>query len=41
VGKPGKGTGEFGEAHAITVGPKGEIWVADSVNSAVQKFVKK
>jgi len=41
VGKSGKGTGEFGEAHAITVGPKGEIWVADSVNSAVQKFVKK
>jgi DNA-binding beta-propeller fold protein YncE len=41
VGKSGKGIGEFGEAHAITVGPKGEIWVADSVNSAVQKFVKK
>jgi sugar lactone lactonase YvrE len=41
VGKPGKGVGEFGEAHQVTVSPKGEIWVADTVNSAVQKFVKK
>ena len=41
TGKPGKGLGEFGEAHFITVSPKGELYVADSVNSAVQKFVKK
>ena len=41
VGKAGKGIGEFGEAHFIAVSPKGELWVADSVNSAVQKFVKK
>jgi len=43
VGKPGPaGTwGEFGEAHFIAVSPKGEIYVADSVNRAVQKFVKK
>jgi DNA-binding beta-propeller fold protein YncE len=41
TGKPGKGVGEFGEAHVIAVSPKGEIFVADSVNSAVQKFVKK
>jgi len=41
VGKSGKGVGEFGEAHAISVSPKGEIWVADTVNSALQKFVKK
>jgi sugar lactone lactonase YvrE len=43
VGKPGAaGTwGEFGEAHFIAVGPKGEIYIADSVNRAVQKFVKK
>ena len=41
TGKPGKGVGEFGEAHVIAVSPKGEIYVADSVNSAVQKFVKK
>jgi len=43
VGKPGAaGTwGEFGEAHFIAVSPKGDIYVADSVNRAVQKFVKK
>jgi len=41
TGKTGKGVGEFGEAHVIAVSPKGDIWVADSVNSAVQKFVKK
>src|SRR5580658_1009285 len=41
IGKPGKGLGEFGEAHYVAVSPKGEIYVADTVNSAVQKFVKK
>ena len=41
TGKPGKGPGEFGEAHMIAVSPKGEIFVADSVNATVQKFVKK
>jgi sugar lactone lactonase YvrE len=41
TGKPGKGLGEFGEAHMIAVSPKGEVYVADSVNATVQKFVKK
>ena len=41
VGKPGNGVGEFGEAHFIAVSPRGEIYVADSVNRTVQKFVKK
>jgi len=41
TGKPGKGLGEFGEAHFIAVSPKGDLYVADSVNSAVQKFVRK
>jgi len=41
TGKPGRGPGEFGEAHAIAVGAKGDIWVADPSNSAVQKFVRK
>ena len=43
VGKPGPAGswGEFGEAHFIAVSPKGEIYVADSVNRAVQKFVMK
>lgn len=41
VGKPGKGLGEFGEAHFIAVSPKGEIYIADTVNSTLHKFVKK
>jgi len=41
TGKAGNGVGEFGEAHFVAVSPKGEIYVADSVNRAVQKFVKK
>jgi DNA-binding beta-propeller fold protein YncE len=41
VGKPGNGVGQFGEAHFVAVGPKGDIYVADSVNRAVQKFVRK
>jgi sugar lactone lactonase YvrE len=41
LGKPGKGPGEFGEAHMIAVSPKDEIYVADSVNAALVKFVKK
>ena len=31
----------FGEAHMIAVGAKGDIWVADTVNSTVHKFVRK
>lgn len=41
MGKPGKGPGEFGEAHMIAVNQKDEIYVADSVNAALVKFVKK
>jgi hypothetical protein len=41
TGKSGKGAGEFGEAHYVAVSPAGEIYVADTVNSAVTKFVKK
>jgi len=41
VGKTGKGVGEFGEAHSVTVSPHGEIWVADTINEAVQEFVKR
>src|SRR2546425_1998443 len=41
TGKAGTGVGEFGEAHFVAVSPKGDIYVADSVNAAVQKFVKK
>jgi DNA-binding beta-propeller fold protein YncE len=40
VGQPGKGLGEFGEAHYLTFGPAGEILVADTINSALHTFVK-
>jgi sugar lactone lactonase YvrE len=41
TGRPGKGAGEFGEAHFVTVSPQGELYVADSVNGVLQKFVRK
>jgi hypothetical protein len=41
LGKPGTGLGEFGEAHMIAVSPKGEIYVADTVNATLTKFVRK
>jgi sugar lactone lactonase YvrE len=41
VGRPGKGPGEFGEAHFIAVSPTQELYVADSVNGALVKFVKR
>jgi DNA-binding beta-propeller fold protein YncE len=41
TGQPGKNLGEFGEAHFMTLGPEGEIYVADTVNATLQKFVKK
>jgi sugar lactone lactonase YvrE len=41
TGRPGKALGEFGEAHFLAVSPKDELFVADSVNGALVKFVKK
>jgi len=41
IGKSGTGVGEFGEAHYLAVSPRGEIYVADSVNAMVQKFVQR
>jgi DNA-binding beta-propeller fold protein YncE len=41
AGKQGKGLGQFGEAHFIALGPKDEVYVADTLNWRVQKFVKK
>ena len=41
TGKSGKGLNEYGEAHFIAVSPKGELFVADSVNAYLQKYVKK
>jgi sugar lactone lactonase YvrE len=39
TGKPGTGLGEFGEAHYVAVSPRGDLYVADTVNRALQKFV--
>jgi DNA-binding beta-propeller fold protein YncE len=41
TGKVGKAPGEFGEAHFIAVSREGEIYVADTLNWRVQKYVKK
>jgi DNA-binding beta-propeller fold protein YncE len=41
TGKAGTEPGEFGEAHFVAVNSKEEIYVADSVNAALLKFVKK
>ena len=41
TGQPGKGFGEFGEAHYMAMGPGGEIFVADTVNATLHKFVRK
>jgi sugar lactone lactonase YvrE len=39
MGGQGKGPGQFGEAHYIAVGSRGELFVADPLNWRVQKFV--
>jgi sugar lactone lactonase YvrE len=41
VGKPGTAAGEFGEAHFIAISPRGDLYVADSVNGMLMKFVRK
>jgi hypothetical protein len=41
TGKPGTGLGEFGEAHFLAISPRGDLYVADSVNGALVKFVRK
>jgi sugar lactone lactonase YvrE len=41
TGRPGKALGEFGEAHFIAISPAGDLYVADSVNGALVKFVRK
>jgi len=41
TGQPGKGLGEFGEAHYMAIAPNDDIYVADTVNAVLHKFVKK
>ncbi len=38
-GQPGKGLGEFGEAHYMTMAPNGDIFVADTVKAELHKYV--
>jgi len=40
-GQPGKGLGEFGEAHYMAMTPNGDIWVADTVRPEIHKYVKR
>jgi len=40
-GQPGKGLGEFGEAHYMTMAPNGDIYVADTVRPELHKYVMK
>jgi DNA-binding beta-propeller fold protein YncE len=37
----GKGLGKYGEAHYIAVSPRDEIFVADTLNYRVQKYVRR
>ena len=39
TGQPGAGLGEFGEAHYMTMDPRGVIYVADTVSARLHKFV--
>ena len=41
TGKPGTAPGEFGEAHFIALSPRGDVYIADSVNGMLMKFVKR
>ncbi len=40
-GQPGRGLGEFGEAHYMTVAPDGDIYVADTINPALHRFTRR
>ena len=41
TGEPGRGLGEFGEAHYMTMASNGDIWVADTVRPELHRFVKR
>jgi hypothetical protein len=41
TGKQGKALGQFGEAHFLAVSAKGDVYVADTLNWRVQKFMRK
>ena len=41
MGQPGKGLGEFGEAHYMTISPGGDLYVADTINAVLHKYARK
>jgi DNA-binding beta-propeller fold protein YncE len=41
AGKQGKALGQFGEAHFLALSAKSELYVADTLNWRIQKYVKK
>jgi DNA-binding beta-propeller fold protein YncE len=41
MGQPGKGLGEFGEAHYMAIAPSSDIYVADTINAVLHRYVKK
>ena len=41
TGQPGKGLGEFGEAHYMAMASNGDIYVADTVKAVLHRFVRK
>lgn len=41
MGQPGKGLGEFGEAHYLTFSPRGDLYVSDTINAVLHKYVRK
>jgi DNA-binding beta-propeller fold protein YncE len=41
MGRPGPNTFEFGEAHYLAIAPNSDIYVADTVNAVLHRFVKK
>jgi DNA-binding beta-propeller fold protein YncE len=41
MGQPGKGLGEFGEAHYMAFAPSGDIYVADTINAVLHRYVRK
>lgn len=40
-GGPGKTLGKYGEAHYMAISPRDEIFVADTLNWRIQKYVRK
>jgi DNA-binding beta-propeller fold protein YncE len=41
MGQPGKGLGEFGEAHYLAISPGGDLYVADTINAVLHKYARK